>query len=104
MPTQSNIWIALISLNKPMENGRDDSKYNTQQEKTSLPSGTLPAAPFLVTVTEEARVAYSIAFFVSYPSSLEAMKYPIYVSPAAVVSTASTVKAFSKIRFFPFCQ
>ena len=50
-------------------------------------------APFLDTVIEDALLAFCKLSSMDLPCCLKAMKYPVKVSPAAVVSTASTLYA-----------
>jgi len=54
-------------------------------------------APFLDTVIEDALLAFCKLSSMDLPCCLKAMKYPVKVSPAAVVSTASTLYAGWKI-------
>jgi len=51
------------------------------------------AAPLPITVIAAAFAAFKSASGTELPFTAEAIKYPVNVSPAAVVSTASTQKA-----------
>ena len=56
------------------------------------------AAPGRVTLMAAALLARIIHSFSGIPSMIPAMKYPVKVSPAAVVSTAFTVIASCRIE------
>ena len=49
------------------------------------------AAPCLLTAIADALDAVSIASLIVFPFKIPAIKYPVYVSPAAVVSTVFTL-------------
>ena len=59
---------------------------------TSSALGMDGVAPGLETAMEEAFAAILSASWMDLPSITAAMKYPVNVSPAAVVSTAFTLK------------
>lgn len=65
--------------------------HGNKKLSASAHSGTDGDAPFLVTAIAAARAAMSIACAAASPFSNAAIKYPVKVSPAAVVSTAFTL-------------